>query len=484
MPLDPVIANPVPFKINDPMEQYGAYLKNAFLMDEIDKAREEREFNSREAEAWKKYKGDNEGDVINSLASSGAGKRIPSIQKGFDERRKTAEETKKIASDAAKTEAETDAKVWENAKTLLDPVSPDPNIGVRQMEKVIRGWYQNPRLAKFFADNGRTIEASLGEMNDAAQNGKFPDFLLANRSTLDKLSKMTYVSEDLGGHKTVTAYRENTLGTPAGQQVSDKEVTLSPNRAQTNINVDTGGDEYAKERAKLRARADEDAANQAKAAPLILNDVTRGLALVPKAFTGYFSGGAKTFNAMAKGAGMNETTPGALQATQELEQILSSDMLKNIGTLRNEYDVKLGSVTEKEFAQLQSTIPRITDDPATITAWFQRLGAATRKAQAEYEQHHRDVSTNPVTAPVVKGLSVPPPPKLPGTDRPNPGFMDKRGRPVTVDAISDLLRGDPANDHYFDSAAGVPGLAKRIRASQGGTLNQGAPFPPAGAGAR
>ncbi len=36
MPLDPMIANPTPIKINDPMEQYGAYLKNAFLMDEID----------------------------------------------------------------------------------------------------------------------------------------------------------------------------------------------------------------------------------------------------------------------------------------------------------------------------------------------------------------------------------------------------------------------------------------------------------------
>lgn len=455
MPMDPNLANailnPPRIKTPDPMEQMGGVLTNALMMEKLSMAQEGRTRNAlidrTLGGAYKNGKLDKD-LARQGLAQAGAASAIPDLEESWVKGDKAQAETDKIHTEAL-------IKSLEFTRQYLPAVKTPQDYTQLMFNDSVIG----PQLTKQFGGPEKLL-AVLNQMSPEQFVKLKEDQMAGVENTLKNHYQLVQEKDQ----QRLVAAPEYGSGAPRVVGTYGPE----PNKGVT-VNVG-GGDKYAEEMAKLKANHDFNKGTAAEAAPAKISELERAIPLVDRAFTGYWAEGKNT---ASSATGVNQD---AVQATQELKQLLSGDMLKNIGTLRNQFDVKLGSVTEKEFAQLQNTTPRITDSPATIKGWLRRAIDLEKRTMADYERLVTRVSTNPVTAPVASAGMIPQPPNVPGT--PAQVFADGDGDPIPVEAIADLMRhkNDPKHHKMFDQAFGKPGLAALIL--KGGGPTGQAPFPP------
>lgn len=165
MPIDPLIANGVaPVKFNDPMEQYGNYLKNAYLKSEITKTKQGQDDidaqnnafsdpGSRNADNSLNWEG-----VTNNLIKGKHGRLAPALL--LDKQKIDTEQSTgyKARQEGNKASADAVAKDWENAQTQYSNLSADDKLGPLQGLQLIKHNYASSTLGPWLRDRGQTPE--------------------------------------------------------------------------------------------------------------------------------------------------------------------------------------------------------------------------------------------------------------------------------------------------------------------------------------
>lgn len=344
MPLDPMIANPATIKLDDPLEGYTNYLRAAQYQNEANKARREENVRNALSEAYRLNTDDkgvtNFGGVRAHLAKNGLGEAITTSLEDEGKRAKIAAETDKYRADADSSRAEATKRgveafkaAFDNSKSLLDGINPDPKIGAAQYAEYINGQFNDPVIGPMLSQRGMTRESALAQLNAAVQSGQFPDFLMRNRVGLETATKQHYEQMDLGGHKVVQAMPEHSLGTPAARTVSDQRITADPNagarapKVSVNVtNIAAKGDSaYTETWNKELAQDDIALKRAADKAPDLAqrSDRIRAVLKTGKVITG-FGAPARIQFAKALGlAGMSD------KETIANTEVLISDLAKN-----------------------------------------------------------------------------------------------------------------------------------------------------------
>jgi hypothetical protein len=472
MPLDPTLARgfDIP-KIESPIDQMGGALTNALMMSKMNTSRDESLRNAMLDKVMRaRMRPDgtyDQGGVLYDMAQADIGRVIPDQQKAFLEMDKTKAETAGSKATASKSMVDAQAKFNENYATLLNGVTDFEQLKSRVVQA-----YKNDVAFSVLGPEGAKAAANNDLMEAQAAATKSPADLAAwiNNKVVGKdARKNSY--QVIGDAKGQTLGATNDYGTPGFKPI--KELGPKPVSQGTTINM-PGAKTYAEKVTELTAENDVAAGKAAAAVPLIVADLDLLDGLIDRAFTGR---GSEFKESVSAWTGTNQDS---VNATQQMKQLLSTDMLKNIGTLCTQYDVKLGSVTEKEFDQLRNTTPKPSDTPATIKAWVKKAKEIALKTQADYDRLRKNREQNTITSPVSSLLppargAVSAPPSLPPSIPMGP-VKTKKGREVPADAVSELMDPSttPADMAEFDAVFGEPGLAKRLR---GGSPNGGRPLP-------
>lgn len=448
-----------PIQIDDPNESMGRMLQNAMLMEKLGAGRrEQRDIDETNAFLKQYIRQDGSLDLPGfkyGAAQAGRGALIAGVEKSQSEIANINSQVESHKASALASRHKALGEYLGYRREFTQGLSDDPAVGLQQYEKIL-----NDTLPIFAEAAGNPERAAalhaqdLAAAKQAAATGKWGQYRSYTQlGAKDASERHTTLVNEVGGQKLVST---NKFGTDPNTKVIG-QYGAAPKSAGTTINVG-GGKKYGDKMEELQAEHDFAKGVAAETSPLKISEFERGEGLVDRAFTGYWAEGKGT---VASAAGVS---PDAVQATQELKQILSGDMLKNIGSLRTQYDVKLGSVTKPEFDQLMNTMPRITDSPATIKAWFKRAKVIEQKVMADYERLVKRRAANPVTAPVSRAGMVPQPPTLPSA-RPTKGT---NGKVMFQSAIDDLIA-NPRHAAEFDAHFGKGSAASVLGGTQPGS---------------
>jgi hypothetical protein len=471
MPLDPTLARGFDLpKIESPIDQMGGVLRNAFAMEKLGASRRTRERDNAMRNVFSRLPQMRDGSGVDfaaapqMLSEQGFGDEALAALSKLATVGKVKAETTNEGAKTAETEMKTNHERLKAKGTWLTNVRAGfGGVQVPEQAKMVLDAAANEAATMgVFTPEGAAKWRDLqsGLLDDSVKAGTFTKFLDDHRlGAKDAAEKIFTVLSGKDKNQVIASPK---FASAPSVPVASVE---APERKGVTVNVG-GGDKYADEMAKLKAAHDFAKGTSAEAAPAKISELERASSLVDRAFTG------RGADWKESGSAWTGTNPDAVQATQELKQILSTDMLTNIGTLRTQFDVKLGSVTEKEFEQLRNTTPKITDSPATIKAWLQRAVEVEKKTIADYQRLAKRVSDNPVTAPVARAGMVPQPPAIP--ESPTNVFKDSDGDDIPPGAIAELRR-NPKTAAMFDKTFGRPGLSTLIL--KGGGPTGRAPLP-------
>lgn len=450
-----------PLQIPDPMESFGRVMQNALIADKLSASADEREQNALANRIMKAAVNPdgttNRNKYRYDMAQAGRGTALADQDKTWAEVDNQVSQAESHRASALKAQHDALGKYLSDSREFLRSVSDDPTIGLPQYEAILHT--TQPLLASLAGEERAAAihQQRLAAAKQAASTGGWKQYRSFEQlGAKDASERHTTLISEMGGQKLVST---NKYGDDPNTKVVGQFGAAPKGGVTVNVG---GGKKYGDKMEELQAEHDFAKGVAAETSPLKISEFRRGADLVDRAFTGYWA------NAKTTGAAATNTSPDAVQATQELSQILSGDMLKNIGSLRTQYDVKLGSVTEKEFDQLQRTMPRITDSPRTIKDWFKRAENIERKVMVDYERLVKRRGGNPVTAPVSRAGMIPEPPTVP-TARPTKGT---NGKPFFQSAIDDLVA-NPRHAVEFDAHFGKGSAALIL----GGTQPENHPLP-------
>lgn len=494
MPLDPIIANPTMAKLADPSEAYGNALKNAYLFNQIQEAKQKRE----EADGAKDaYAGNvdpvtgkvNRVGVTNYYANNKLGNLIAPQQKTWAESDKAEAEiglskanADKATAEGTKFTMEATGKVLDAYKQGLSGVDwTNPGVGQDQLFARAKEVLNHPLVAKFNADMGVTPEQGLqqliGEMHQAAQSPQaWRQYGIGLQSTIDTALKATQphiLDQDLGGHKRVLAVDPNNPGAP--KVLSDTPVTESPNRPVQKTEVNMGGNKFieglaagaVKEYQGMRPTATTASQNFAK--------LDRIQALVnDKNYIGALANPTLNLARLAKAAGF-DVDDKAVVNTQVLNKMLAANVLDQIQPL---HEAGLSRFTNTDLEMLKKASATGDLEPGAINVIIQKQKEDLRNAVINHNTRFNELMTHPETAKALQMFGYHPI-DIPGI--PPAAIQKLRTNPNKV-PLEKLT-------HDFDTQLQLPpGTAQQLLGSPtqpggGGSPTGQAPFSGGGKGA-
>lgn len=380
MPLDYSIAlGQKPAEFPDPLEGYGKFQQIRGYQAQADQSRSELAENS----ALKAYFGEKRNlrdpAVQNELLRLGGKKGMELAKASF--------ETGKASQEAL-------AKKFETMGTVLSRNVRNPE----QAKNYTIAIFNDPELAPLLASSGQTLESSLDALDKDVAEGNF-DQWVARGVEGTAAMKQHFVSQDFGGGTRVLGM--SPYG-GAAREVPGSRVatTLSPNRSQTTVNVNTAAKPFAQTLGKKRAEKFDMLASAAEEAPGQMETADRILATLAEgnAITGIL---APTRLELAKGlhaAGIIDSD--TIAATEGLW----SDMGRV--TLSQVKSSGLGSgqgFTDKDLNFLK----RVTAGDETMNArTLKRLAELNRRAAVRsVEKYNKQVQLVPQET--VEGSALP-----------------------------------------------------------------------------
>jgi len=216
MPINPAIAMGVRgIELQDPLAQYGrvaaiqnAQQQNMLAQQQLAQARRAEEQQNALSAAYQAAYNPETGDIDanrlrSTLASSGFGAQIPTVEKALGELRTQRLTQTKTETDIAKGQTDLlDARL-KQARSFLDTINPnDPNAPAQYM-----AWHQanhaDPVIGPALARRGVTAEQSMASIQQAVQAGPQAFAELLERSKLGneefmRLNKPIVSTRNLG----------------------------------------------------------------------------------------------------------------------------------------------------------------------------------------------------------------------------------------------------------------------------------------------
>ena len=487
MPLDPLLANPATIKMADPMEQYGNFLKNSYLQDQIAEAKQKRDDDTADNELYKRnydpVKGLDKNAFLADAAKSGRGKNIPKYQEAWLKQDKLKAETDAQGATAMKNKAQAGLfgsqeleHTIKNLNTALSGIDvADPAKGLPQYLAHIDQFAENPVVTKMYTDMGMTKDQwknqARAEAYQAAASGQFPQLVLAHQDGLktsmkQDISHMTALGPD---GKQQALFATNEYGTPSTTQVPGSLQNYIPKVPTTTVNVGAAKteSEYGKAIGKGVAETDLRLRASASAAPKAVGDIDSMLSTLDKGDVITGAGGEIQTGIMRvlNSSGFNVDNA-KLEDTQVMTKQLSQHVLDRLTEMKNS-GLPISRATNMELEQLKNSSPSILQEPATI----RRLLLLERKMLQEqsdaWKSRLRDIRNDPNAKidPSLRAVSV----------EKDPAPIYDYG--VTQAAVDYLMKNrDPKHQALFEKQFHLePGAAKRYL--DGGASNGGATFP-------
>lgn len=466
MPLDPLIANPTPVQVKDPMEQYGEFLKNNYLAQEIAKARREEDDDTAYNALMKRnVKSDGTYDrnaLLGDAANSNLGKKIPLIQKGFAELDKTNAEAGATRSKGMKDYSEAVKTAYESNDKSLDKMSLDPTVGSKQYDDYIKSTFADPIIGPNLLKKGQT-EDQWKAIKDQNTTDKttWANFLLKAKAGLPVVAKQHIDQVNLGGHVITQATPENSLTTPTPTTIADNKVTLSPNRKQNVVNVNNlpenkAGAAFSEGLGKDVMDEYKNLRTGATAAQDAVDKAQRIRALVKSgAITG--AGANLKMNIANVAAALGFTPDPRLSASQELQKYLAANVFDSVAAMKNA-GAPISRLTNMELELAKQGAPSQNLTADTIDAMSKDIIQNAQKQTAKFNNRTRELKNIPQMDPALREMAF--------------HELDIPGVPK---AAIDYLVKNPQAAADFDKKYDHPGLSTLIL--QGGTQTGGAPFP-------
>lgn len=490
MPLDPLIANPASIKINDPMEQYGSFLKNAMMMDEIQKLKDSRDDDNATNNAMRVYaqpgldEAGKRSAAINSLATNKRGKLIPAMQLQFANADKAASESGKFTADADKANVEAVGKVYEQAHSLMAGMSSDPVKGYGQYLDGLKMMVTHPKVAESLKAQGMTpfdmYKQESEKAKQAISEGKWVDFrdqqLMGAKDAMEQhlkqadlqlksTSKSTHVVDR--GALGQTVVQTNQYGDPHMDNLGT--FTSESKTPKTNIVVHAeqkGADAFAEATGKGRAEKYLQLANAAESAPQSIAQIDRMNQLLNDgALVGALSKPTLDVTRYAKALGFN-VNEGSIVTSQELRKMLANNVYTQVAAMKAS-GVPLTRLTNVELELVKQAAPDADMDAKTIKHLLNAQRKMIQNSVVQYNTMNKGLNAAGVLSPALKALASNPVPEIPD-------------RPIPPNAIEFLKKNPETAAHFEDKYGdGTATLILQGGGPAGGTPNGGSPFPQA-----
>src|SRR3990167_2814140 len=235
MAIDPqllnALANPQQMKIADPMEQYGAMLKNAMMMGNIQKSRQEQYDIDVMDNAAKLFPNDPAG--FRSHLAQNRGSMLPIYDEQTAKIGHLKAQTGKETTIEAKTHEELMGERYKNSALRMRGVSTtDPLAGYNQYAALLGDEINDPvtvedaRRRKI--DPYEVAKRTLADAKQHAMGG--PDtwgrFVLGQAEGLKVAMQKHFITSNVGGNTVIQSM--NAFGDPNPQTISNLKHTIDP----------------------------------------------------------------------------------------------------------------------------------------------------------------------------------------------------------------------------------------------------------------
>lgn len=338
------------------------------------------------------------------LATGGAGKEIPGIQKARSE-----QQTAQLAQQKAKIEL-VDAKI-KQSRNFLDTLDPnDPNAGALYMQWHERN-HSDPILGPELAAQGITAEQQRAQIERAIAQGPEALAKLINISKLgsEKVMEMNKTPEiqtmrmlgypitKEGFEAYRAAQRPDTLSLE--DRIRIAEAGRSPG-STVKINTQLSASEQAQKQFMDEAR---DTFTALKQAPIVLSNIEAAKKLIPQA-KGFMGPGGEPLLAAASflnnRLGTNIDTKG-VESAEELRSRLFFGILDNLKKLDSQ-------PTQQQQDALRVALGSIGTDPTALPRVLDAFGNSIREKVDLYNQEVTDAEERGVRFPYKPTITLKP----------------------------------------------------------------------------
>lgn len=488
MPIDPAIANPPTIKLADPAEQMSTALKNAYLMQEIEKVKQARDDQDTYRGAYSipglssMTPTERKNALIDNVVTAKRGDLVPQILKGEQELEEKAAKvgldkanTGKATADTIETQTKAVAQEIKNTRNdLMNIDINDPTKGLSGYENFVKSLYNNKVLGPRYTEIGKTPEMWMDKARAEASKGQaaWANFMLGEKmgpEQADKLAenivtKVTQIGKNGGQVQNVVA--TNKYGDPAAHVVPGSEQSYVPSDHSTKIYMpgQPTQNEYEKKRGELMAGTDHSLYMAAQNAPRNIEMAQKIKTLIQAgAITG--KGSDLKVDALAFGKAFGFNVPNdPLVATQMLKKMMAQNVFGQVGIFK-EAGVPMNRLTNLDLTLTKEGTPQMDLDPQTINWMADEMIDSSKEAVRRNNDRNSQIRSSKVSSsPQVLGIAqdVPMPPGDTSGNSPianvsgNPSVNPKTGKPWPIPPQKniDLLKSDSSKRALFESHYG------------------------------